>query len=155
MTYYYESELYHHGIKGQKWGIRRYQNEDGTLTAEGKRRSSQYNRAVNQYNREYERFAPNIYLKAYNKTVDEYNNGKIDEYNKTHNPDDKDYVSAYEEMFNRDLHENLDRYIYTYMSASVLHQKVNKLVDKYMLDQYDEFAKKNKEVYEELRKRFG
>ena len=32
------SELYHYGIKGQKWGIRRYQNEDGSLTAEGKKR---------------------------------------------------------------------------------------------------------------------
>ena len=31
-------ELYHHGIKGQKWGVRRYQNEDGTLTDEGKER---------------------------------------------------------------------------------------------------------------------
>lgn len=30
------SELFHHGIKGQKWGIRRYQNPDGSLTAEGK-----------------------------------------------------------------------------------------------------------------------
>lgn len=30
--------LSHHGIKGQKWGIRRYQNEDGTLTAAGKKR---------------------------------------------------------------------------------------------------------------------
>lgn len=30
--------LYHHGIKGQKWGVRRYQNDDGTLTAEGKER---------------------------------------------------------------------------------------------------------------------
>ena len=29
-------ELYHHGIKGQKWGVRRYQNEDGSLTAAGK-----------------------------------------------------------------------------------------------------------------------
>lgn len=28
----------HHGIKGQKWGIRRYQNEDGTYTEEGKKR---------------------------------------------------------------------------------------------------------------------
>ena len=34
----YSDELYHHGIKGQKWGIRRYQNEDGTLTAAGKER---------------------------------------------------------------------------------------------------------------------
>lgn len=31
----WETELYHHGIKGQKWGVRRYQNEDGSLTAEG------------------------------------------------------------------------------------------------------------------------
>lgn len=31
-------ELYHHGTKGQKWGIRKYQNEDGTLTEEGKKR---------------------------------------------------------------------------------------------------------------------
>ena len=31
-------ELYHHGILGQKWGVRRYQNPDGSLTAEGKLR---------------------------------------------------------------------------------------------------------------------
>lgn len=30
--------LYHHGIKGQKWGMRRYQNRDGTLTEAGKER---------------------------------------------------------------------------------------------------------------------
>lgn len=32
------NELYHHGIKGQKWGVRRFQNEDGSYTEEGKRR---------------------------------------------------------------------------------------------------------------------
>ena len=31
-------ELYHYGIKGQKWGVRRYQNADGTYTSIGKRR---------------------------------------------------------------------------------------------------------------------
>ena len=31
-------ELYHYGIKGQKWGVRRYQNKDGTLTSAGKKR---------------------------------------------------------------------------------------------------------------------
>ena len=33
-------ELYHHGIKGQKWGIRRFQNSDGSLTNAGRKRRS-------------------------------------------------------------------------------------------------------------------
>lgn len=32
------NELYHHGVKGMRWGVRRYRNADGTLTAAGKRR---------------------------------------------------------------------------------------------------------------------
>lgn len=32
----YRNSLYHHGIKGQRWGVRRYQNADGSLTEAGK-----------------------------------------------------------------------------------------------------------------------
>lgn len=34
----FSSEIYHHGIKGQRWGIRRYQRPDGSLTPDGKKR---------------------------------------------------------------------------------------------------------------------
>lgn len=34
----YSDELYHHGILGMKWGIRRFQNKDGSLTPQGRKR---------------------------------------------------------------------------------------------------------------------
>ena len=35
---FHSEDLTHWGIKGMKWGVRRYQNEDGTLTSAGKKR---------------------------------------------------------------------------------------------------------------------
>ena len=47
MEYYNYNELYHHGVKGMKWGVRRYQNKDGSLTTAGKKR---YDRDVRENN---------------------------------------------------------------------------------------------------------
>lgn len=38
----WDNELYHHGIPGMRWGIRRYQNKDGSLTELGKKKYGVY-----------------------------------------------------------------------------------------------------------------
>lgn len=45
----WESYIAHHGVKGMKWGVRRYQNEDGSLTAKGlKRQAKRFTRELNK-----------------------------------------------------------------------------------------------------------
>lgn len=57
-------EIKHHGIKGQKWGVRRYQNEDGSLTAKGKQRYGTKENFEKQYPEDVKRN-----VKATKKTV--------------------------------------------------------------------------------------
>ena len=79
--------LVHHGIKGQRWGIRRFQNEDGTLTNAGKKRYSfkeraeisgermrEENRLRNKYLNESAEF------KKYSKLADDFEEECIQKY---------------------------------------------------------------------------
>ena len=52
--------LYHHGVKGQKWGVRRFQNKDGSLTTAGRKRCNEFSDAeksvVNKLSNSYSKF---------------------------------------------------------------------------------------------------
>lgn len=67
----------HHGIKGQKWGVRRYQNEDGGLTPEGRKRygdvySHREEKYTNKANRLQKRVNKNRLMSSLNRHYSEH-----------------------------------------------------------------------------------
>jgi len=74
-----DNRLYiaHHGIKGQKWGVRRFQNEDGTLTSAGKKRyglvgstKAYFKRRQGNVNRFYKQTGDYVHDKMPNQMTD-------------------------------------------------------------------------------------
>ena len=78
------TELYHHGVKGQRWGIRRYQNKDGSLTSYGKRR---YAKELAKLEAEKKRVRQQEQTAKKMKKLDDMRKD-IDERKKALNPDD-------------------------------------------------------------------
>ena len=132
-----EYELYHHGIKGQKWGIRRFQNSDGTLTEAGKKRyNQQVNKSIRKIDKALSDQHAKNYIDAYNKAADKVNNGLIDLYNQEYKKkygdyDDGRYIDLYQDLFTVIQTQEYNKIQRDSIQKSKGYKKVKSLVDKY------------------------
>ena len=143
-TYQDDLVLYHHGIKGQRWGVRRYRNEDGSLTAKGKKRYlKKYEKAFAKYDKDLGKAEGRLRMAAYNKTADEYNSHKIDEYNKMHNVNDPNYVSDYVKQLKRDVDKAFDSMALDFTVNNKHFKEAHSIAEKYGLYSVEGIAKDN------------
>ena len=137
MVYVYDEEesLAHYGIMGQKWGIRRFQNEDGTLTPEGKERY--YGKSDSRQDQKHENgeFNPRERWGSKNSTYSEV----------------EFEMSVYSSAENKKLMKNLKSIINKSDDPEI--QKAKKLADQYsneidkLSDAFDRFYKKYTEEH--------
>lgn len=149
--------LCHHGIKGMRWGVRRFQNEDGSLTSAGKKRyqperltapanaSAVTKRVIGDYNRMSEQEFRNTYSvskKTYANRVekkgDPYANNRWVDANK--NFEAHRNKKAETKKIRKELKEQ-DGHVLLYGSA--MYDRAAKYVSKHNMS-YDEALKKSK-----------
>lgn len=135
------NELHHHGIKGQKWGVRRYQNPDGTLTEAGKRRQDEkelkwlikQDKKLNRYNNDVKKYLTatqnelkksreSRYVRAFNNTAAIMN---------TEASKRPIYRDEAEEMHDRIFGEQYKKLLIDDAKSTKSYQRARKLINKY------------------------
>jgi hypothetical protein len=154
------NELKHYGVKGQRWGVRRYQKKDGSLTPLGKKRiSKEYEKESKKLMSDFAARRESMYVNAYNKAADKMNRGGIDKFNKEQaDKYGKDYAKRdgytedYMRMFEKEMARIYDKSLMDFYNSSASYKKTQALVEKYDMTSWDELARKNSEVIQDLRR---
>ena len=152
--------LIHYGVLGMKWGVRRYQNKDGSLTSAGKKRiSKEYKKASIAGDKNLRKRYNSIYVDSYNKTANKMNSGGIEKFNKEQKEkygenyaQREGYESDYINMFNKELSKTLNKSLLDFTISDKNYRKADELVKRYNMTSWDELAKANQDGIEQIRK---
>lgn len=154
--------LTHHGIKGQKWGIRRFENEDGSLTDEGYLRY--YGHTRKEHNpktakltkkgekrlKKYTNKVKDNYIKTYNRSADKFNE-KIDEINDRKEFRNADFSNGFDSKIGQRYLKEVAKLEYDSSYSSFLEVNGNFL--DYGKQMADEFATANAQsIYPKFKK---
>ena len=156
MSYDY---IYHHGIKGMRWGIRRFRNKDGSLTEAGKKRvRKEYKKTSDKAMSTLSRKYPKMYIDSYNKAADYMNSKGIDKFNSDQKNKygdnyakrsgyEDDYMKFFEDRLTKTLNQSLDDF---YRSDPDV-QKARDMVKKYNMTEWDDLARNNEAAINSIR----
>ena len=151
----YDSELYHFGIKGMKWGVRRYQNKDGSLTSAGKKRySKEYKKQAKKVTQDIRNNLGRLSDEANVEVAERFNREQERKYGKNY-MDRDEYALEFDEAYINNYDKVFDRKLSDFIQSNENYRKSKELVDKYNMTAWDDIARDNEAFVEELRKRRG
>ena len=138
MKYY--SDLYHSGVLCMKWGVRRA--------------SKKYQKLINKAKSNIYSKSNSRYINAYNKTADEYNNGKIEAFNKKNNSKSSKYIEKYNKAFEKDFNKNYNKMLFDDITKDKNYIKAEQVSKKYGLESVDKFVQGQHQTIKDLQKLF-
>lgn len=152
--------LTHYGIKGMRWGVRRYQNPDGSLTERGKKRvRKEYKREVDKARTDVLSRNTKRQADAYNEAADRMNKGGIDRFNKQQEKkygkdfaNREGYFDDYQKQFNKLYASIYNKSLYEAYQGNKHFQRSVELVEQYGMVKWDELARTNTMELNELKR---
>ena len=101
------NELYHWGIKGMKWGVRRYQNSDGSLTAAGRKRYTNSDGTLNEKGKK--KFGDSVKTTDDGKSTSSSTSSTIPKQKQALDMDDKELQDRVNRLRNEDAYRDLSK----------------------------------------------